>query len=314
MNNSIVPDYPKGDNTLPLPLLVAEKWGFKLTHVYDDDTYWYSITDWIAGLSTTDFPAAVWKRLRKTPDMASVQGILRDYQYGTGQSQFTTDKGLYRITIGLKATANRPSLPEIKDYLAKAGAFVDLIRRDPEAAEMAINQRAREQYAKQGKAPEWIASRELGKVTRKQLMGIVMQLLGTDEHNAAITNDTYQGVFGMNAQELRKHIGIPSSAVIRDHFSTMALVYTQAAEEASRIQLEKYDDNDYVDPTDVRAVVASLSRIVGKQVKEMSKMLGIDVVTGRQLLEGAQSREDFLKKLELFAKSVSKHNPFSGNK
>jgi hypothetical protein len=312
MNSQIVPDNIGNDDQRPLPFLVAEKWGFALYAVYEDNTTWYSITDWIAGLTSTKYPGDTWGQLRKTPDMESVLPRLRQYPYGNGTSQFIDDKGLYRIAIGLRATKNRTSLPDIKDFLAKAGAFVDLIRRDPEAAELSIAQKRQDKYLKQGKTPEWIASRELGIVTRKQLMAMVYDLLGTDEHMAAITNDTYQGVFGMNAQELRVHIGIPSTAILRDHFSTMALVYTQAAEEASRIQLENYDDDDYVAPEDIRAVVSTLSRLVGKQVKEMSKMLGIDIVTGQRLLGSGLSREEFMKTLEKFSKPTSKLNPFSG--
>ncbi len=126
-----------------------------------------------------------------------------------------------------------------------------------------------------------------------------------------ITNDTYQGVFGMTAQQLRQHLGIPNTANARDHFSTMALVYTQAAEEACRITLEKYDDDDIVEVEDVRAVVTTLSRIVGKQVKEMAKALGIDIVTGKPLLGTGLTRDEFIKALEKVSKPRSKLNPFS---
>lgn len=302
------------DDTRPLPFIVAERWGFPLEYVTEDDIYWYSIRDWVQGITGTDDPMRAWQNARKAPDMKPVLDRVRVYPYGAGQSQFIDDKGLYRIAINLRAKKNRPELPEIKDFLAKAGAFADLARRDPESAEIALSQRRQRKFMAQGKTPEWIASRELGIVTRKQLMAMILHLLGTDEHMAQITNDTYQGVFGMNAQELREHLGIPQSANIRDHFSTMGLVYTQAAEEASRLQLEKYDDDDYVEPEDVRAVIAVVSRVIGKQVKEMSKTLGIDILTGKQLLGDGLTREEFMRALQKASQPISKRNPFSGDK
>ena len=43
---------------------------------------------------------------------------------------YTNDEGLYKIAMWLRVNSNRASLKAIKDFLAKAGVFVDEARRD----------------------------------------------------------------------------------------------------------------------------------------------------------------------------------------
>ena len=56
----------------PLPLIVAEKWSFPLTYVIENEIYWYSITDWVAGLTDTRYPGDRWGELRKMMQIAFV--------------------------------------------------------------------------------------------------------------------------------------------------------------------------------------------------------------------------------------------------
>lgn len=305
----------ENDQNLPLPFVVAKKWGFPLRHVVEGEVYWYSVRDWVAGLTDSPTPLQAWQSIRTSPEMQSILPLIRRIKIpgtkGGSPSQVANDKVLYQIAAYMKITQNRPALKSIKDYLAKAGVFMDLARRDPEAAELALHQRRERKYLAQGKAPEWIAVRELGIITRKQLMAVVYYLLRTDDQMGALTNETYLGVFGMNAQALRDHVGIPKHANLRDQFSTMALVYTQAAEEACRIQLRKYDDDDVVEVDDVKAIITTLTRHIGKQVKDMAKLLGIDIVTGQPVLGTGMSNEQLVDEGKKIMKK-SKLNPFSG--
>lgn len=45
---------------------------------------------------------------------------------------FTSDKNLYLLAQGFRATKKRPLLKEIQEFLSKAGVFVDEVRRKPE--------------------------------------------------------------------------------------------------------------------------------------------------------------------------------------
>lgn len=307
----------------PLPLIVAEHWGFSLAYIDQDGEvphYLYGVRDWLTGLVNLKYARSYIEAARKPggafrKGRVSIRVLQEKQQSGqVADVEYVTAEFLYRIAQDARLTTQRKetsALPHIKDFLAKAGVFADLARRDPEAAELALHQRRGRKYLKQGKAPEWIASRELGIVTRKQLMSLVYHLLHTDEHMAAITVDTYRGVFGMTAQEIRNHLGIPQGGVVRDHFSTMALVYTQAAEEACRIQLQRYGDDDIVEVEDVRAVITTLTRHIGKQVKDMAKLLGIDILSGQPVLGTGSSNEQMVEEGKRLL-SKSKLNPFSG--
>src|SRR5579859_4245441 len=114
MDNGLVLNSNSGNDSRPLPLLVAEHWHFNLHYVYEDNICWYSITDWMAGLTKTKYPGDRWGKLRRTSDMQPILAQIRTFPYGTGTSQFIDDKGLYRITLNLRATKNRTALPEIK--------------------------------------------------------------------------------------------------------------------------------------------------------------------------------------------------------
>ncbi|MDX1995306.1 MAG: hypothetical protein SF029_23180 [bacterium] len=69
MSDSVLPTLPAAEfETLPLPLLVAKKWGFPLQHyVQQDGETLYAIQDWIAGLTEepTAKAAEMWRYLKK---------------------------------------------------------------------------------------------------------------------------------------------------------------------------------------------------------------------------------------------------------
>lgn len=51
----------------PLPLIVAEKWDFKLDYAHLGDNYFYAIQDWVTGLTssntrTANRTVAEWRR------------------------------------------------------------------------------------------------------------------------------------------------------------------------------------------------------------------------------------------------------------
>ena len=60
-----------GDSALrdsrPLPLIVAEKWNFRLQYYLIESVAWYAIQDWIVGLtgSTTIKAGEVWRQMKK---------------------------------------------------------------------------------------------------------------------------------------------------------------------------------------------------------------------------------------------------------
>ncbi len=174
----IIP-YSASADSRPLPLIVAEKWHFKLAYVYENGVFYFAIVDWITRvLSTTSRNATqIWLDFRRSEDYGMMDSILQfSYTAKNGRDykmDYTNDKGLYIITQGFRITKNRPLLREIQEYLAKAGAFVDFMRREPEKALESIASNPDKvldtiikMYQREGKSNEWILMRMNTKIQR----------------------------------------------------------------------------------------------------------------------------------------------------
>lgn len=279
-----------------LPTYVAQKWGFPLQQHEVNGTTFYSIKDWIAGLTGVHNHKAsdIWRdyqrRLGATGSVVSNPLSYRATDGRTIQMDFTNDEGLYKLAVTLRVTKDRPLLRAIKDFLAKAGVFVDEARRDPETAseKLAIERRTKALQA--GKTEEWIVTREQSVVTRKQFVARIYGLVRNKEAFStiigAITNDEYKGIFAADVAGLRSRLGITSKENPRDHFSRIALAYTTIAEESIRIHLGNHSDKEFVPIYVIQEVVRTLSDAIGVQANLIAKALGIDVVTGQKLVEG----------------------------
>lgn len=282
--------YEDNQPVQPLPLQVASDYNFALQyHTQDDDTIVYAIQDWIAGLSGASLNSAqkTWSKMNSELE---IQSWLLPYTANSGKSyqmDFTTDEGLYQIAQAMRAMKKRPQLQDIKDFLAKAGAFADALRQDPETIEVKITSLRQTRTAqiaeKHGKSAEWVAARDSGVMTRKQFTAMLMRV-NSQVNIGRATNEVYKGVFGRDAEGIRKVLSIGEKQNPRDHMSRLGLIYTMAAEEVVRIRLQGYGDNDIVSAEDVHATISMLARVTGTQAQEMARLVGIDLVSGRTLL------------------------------
>ena len=286
-----------------LPMYVARRWGFQIQWHERDEAVFYSIRDWIAGItdSSPDKARVIWKDFKRTHENAG--GVVLHalpYLASDGkpyETEFTDDEGLYKVAMGLGVSKNRPALRAIKDYLAKAGVFVDEARRDPETASERLAIARRNQAVRAGKSEGWIADREMSVITRKQFVARVHSL--TEDKATfgrvigTITNDVYRGVFDDDVMGLRNRLGITSKENPRDHFSRIALAYTTIAEESIRIHLDQYADTDYVPFVAMRRVAESLAGAIGVQVAIISSALQIDAVSGRKLGDSPLTQGEF---------------------
>src|SRR5690242_11812722 len=108
-------DFKNLEDERPLPLIVAEKWSFKLAYLVSESTYRYSIQDWIKGLTQVKNTRMIWADIKRRTNMPELLDSIQQLPYiaANGKSytmDFTTDKGLYLITQHLRGTAKRPVL------------------------------------------------------------------------------------------------------------------------------------------------------------------------------------------------------------
>jgi hypothetical protein len=291
--NTLLPVIPDADDSsLPLPLIVAQKWNFPLAYVQKDESL-YAVQDWIHGLIGGENANQALRNLRRTKQTVfskhTLPYIATDGK--TYQRDFTDDKGLYLIAQQLRTTKARPMLAAIKTYLSESGAFVDLVRREPNTMitsgamnpDQAIDA-AIAAYRAQGKDDRWIMARLEGKIKRGQFTAALSAAVNdvlTPRHYAAATDDIYKGLWGRTAAYLKHELELPKNTSLRDHQPMLALHYQGIAEEVSARKLGEQQELSW---HQAREIVQKLAEFVGRQAQETSDLLSMDLATGKPLL------------------------------
>lgn len=291
-----IPDLVNNEDKRPLPLIVAEKWGFPLAFAETEDGTMYAVQDWIRGLTGTKDVRTIWaetKRRSNSPELfTSIEQLPYAATNGkTYQMDFANDKLLYLIAQHLRVTKARPVLDEIKKFLAEAGAFVDLVRREPETVitsgaidpEDAIDI-AIQAYRAQGKDDRWIHARLEGKVKREKFTAALQLAVAevlTRYHYASATDEIYKGLWGRTAAMLKNELELLPKQSLRDHQPALALTYQGLAEDVCATKLGQRTELSYVEAEEIVRVVAEL---IGKQAQDTSRFLNTDLATGKPLL------------------------------
>lgn len=264
-----------GSDARPLPLIVAEKWAFELRSTEQDGQEYFCTRDWIMGLQRCDEKAAtmVMRYYANENDVYSSTIHIK-----ANRLRYDTAETLYRITQGMR-DLDGTAVGAIKDYLAKAGAWVDAARRDPSLALEAGVQG----YLAQGKDPEWIAKRVEGKVKRTALTAALHDTVRNPRYPEA-TNLTYQGLCDMTAQQLRVALGLKAKANVRDHMGAEALAYIGVAETVIAAKLRSLPE--VITWGQAADIIAEFATMIGRQAQETSKALGRNVFTDQVLIGG----------------------------
>lgn len=261
----------------PLPLIVAEKWEFPLQHHLVDNTWWYSPTDWIAGLIGRKTASQTWRNIKfKNESVFSVNEL--PYAATDGKTynvDFVTDKGLYWVVQHLRSRETRPALSAIREYLASAGALVDDLRRNPEhAADIAITG-----YAKRGHSNDWIKER-LETIEDYKLLCMTVDRVCDAPRYGEIVNTEYRAIYGMIAEDLK---ALLNTKKIRDALPQLQLQYIHMAETALRLLL---DESERMTHDQICQAAKVICEPLGDHLKQVSALLNVHHVTGRPLLTG----------------------------
>lgn len=262
------------DPEKPHPLIVAERWNFRLDYVEvdgDPKHYLYHVQQWVQGLGATDH--TTWVKMKNELVNSTHKLPLEELPIvaSNGKTYFveyTDQAGCYAIAQAMRTTKKRPQLAEIKEYLIKAGVFVDNLRRgDKETV-------------------EWVKSRLEGVQVRKSSTQIYTETHITHHPNIAyLTNVTYHELFQTRKQEtakkeIVKQLGLtPSQAAnLRDHLHTLALDAIKAAEtlagEKMRSLGRTLDDDEQL------AIVRYASQMEAESYAKKCQWLDVDPVTG----------------------------------
>lgn len=270
-------------HNLPLPLVVAERWGFSLQYHEIGDEHWYAIQDWIAGLIPDDDANKAWRNMKTQPVFSKDTLKKMPYRASNGKTykiDFATAKILYDVAQYLRLTKERHALAAIRSYLSEAGAFMDEARLNPEIAQARMMEARRQKMERLGKGDEWLAERLEGMVARDGIEQAVKLYIANPQrwHYAMITNTEYIELFGRDASTLRSQNG---GVAPRDGMTHYALSALRIAEYGIADMMKGRKEVTF---NEALEIVAQITDIVRPMIEGMQDALGIDLATSRPLL------------------------------
>lgn len=237
------------DDDLPLPIIVARRWMFPLQYHIEDGKYVFSPVDWIAGLIGIASASQTWRNVERKNEYVFSKHTL-PYQGTDGktyQTAFVTDTDLYWIAQHLRAKKGREALREIREYLAKSGAFADLARRNPGEVGQALiaideqNQIAREAQKlmlrdglNRDEAYQHVKVRHASKTRRISITDSWKSRgVTTRGEFIMLSNAVMKVAIGQTATDYRRENNLPAKVSTRDFLSTADLATASFVEWAS---------------------------------------------------------------------------------
>ena len=221
----------------------------EIRRIWQDEKWYFSVVDVVAVLTDSADPRQYIKRMRARDSELSVnwgtictqvQMIAADGK--RRKVQASDAEGLLRIIQSIPS----PKAEPFKRWLAAVGA--ERIREisDPEIAAT----RAQELYRKKGYPDDWIALRARGIATRAELTN-EWKNRGIDESSdyAILTAEISKAAFGMTPSEYKRLKGLKSEN-LRDHMTTLELLFTELSEAATTEIARNDDAQGMVENTD----------------------------------------------------------------
>jgi hypothetical protein len=105
---------------------------------------------------------------------------------------------------------------------------------------------------------------------------------------AQTTDSLYKGLWDRITAQLRKELNITPKQNPRDHFGKYGLIYTRLAEE---LATERLDRVEMVTLAVAMDIVWQVAKLFNKQAKELSEVVGYDLVTEKPLLSKKTKRK-----------------------
>ena len=212
----------------------------EIRRVWQDEKWYFSVVDVVSVLTDSIDGRKYWKKMRaRDPELSNnwgtictpVQMIAADGKQRKVQA--ANSEGLLRIIQSIPS----PKAEPFKRWLAAIGA--ERIREiaDPEIAAL----RAQDLYRKKGYPDDWIALRARGVATRAELTN-EWKNRGIEKSSdyAILTAEISKAAFGMTPAEYKRLKGLKSEN-LRDHMSTLELLFTELSE-AATTEIARNDD------------------------------------------------------------------------
>jgi DNA-damage-inducible protein D len=275
--------------------------GKEIRKVWHEEQWYFSIVDVIEVLTDSPSPKTYWAKLKAKEQAASSQPFpfteqlkMKAIDKRNRLTDCANTEGVLRIVMSVPS----PKAEPLKLWLAQVGKERLEETENPEIG----FERLREIYIAKGYPVEWIQQRIQNIDTRKQLTDEWKNRgVQQGQEYSNLTAIIAKGTFGLNPSEHKKLKGLEKpSQNLRDHMTTLELLFSTLGEETTRI-LASVDDAQGFEENREKAIKGG--QAAGKSLNNYEKDTGIKVVsdknylkplkgnTKENLIEDAESKE-----------------------
>ena len=262
--------------------------GSKIRKTWGGATWWFSVIDIVAALTSSDNPPDYWYKMKireKDEAGGEMSAISRQFKLTApdGKKRETDcadTEGVFRIIQSIPSKKAEP----FKRWLAKVGKErIDEIE-NPEIGML----RTKDLYQKKGYPKEWIEKRLRGVAVRQKLTDEWDNRgAQTDLEYALLTNEIMQGAFDLKVNEYKEHKGLEQQN-LRDHMTDLELIITMLGEAATT---KFTQDRDSLGFPRLRRDAKDGGGVAGRTRKDIERHTGTKIVSRENYLPRNKRKE-----------------------
>jgi prophage antirepressor-like protein len=245
-----------------------EQWYFFISDIIQVLTDSNNIRQYIRKIRSRDLELSVkWGTICTPLETVSKDGRKR-------KENAANLRDIFRIIQSIPS----PKAEPFKQWLAKVGQERIEEIQDPERAIV----RAKKIYEQKGYSDDWISKRMRGINVRNTLTDTWKNHGAYGRLDFAIlTNEIYQGTFGMNAKEIKKFKALDNPDNPRDHMNELELILTMLGE-ATTTEITEVRNSDGLPELSQDAKEGG--QVAGNARKEIEQKTGKKIMTKKNFL------------------------------
>ena len=261
--------------------------GIEIRKIWHNEQWFFVLDDVLTILTDTKNPKAYWSNLRRKDDELKkgygkiYSTLAMDTEGGKQKMNCANTEGVLRILMSVPS----PKAEPLKLWLAQVGT--ERIQ-ETENPEMGF-ERMKEIYKAKGYADEWIKNRLQSIATRKELTD-EWKKRGVKEGQeySILTATIAKGTFGLTPTEHAKIKGLEKQN-LRDHMTTLELIFTALSEETTRSLTVEHDAQGFIDNENVAYKGGEMA---GRTLKNYEKIRGQKVVSTANFLNLLNKKDE----------------------